>query len=396
MKFRQIFALILLFSGANHLQSQPVCTPWGNIKSIFVEGEEMKFETSLRSVNPDWKGYVKTEKYNWEGTQTYTVEGNTHTVSHFLLGLPLDFTSRMSETGKGKARVEMNIKANEAISQAGTYFCMEVPGTEFSSGTITFFNNKKQISELDLQTASKKTNGDFIRVKANKIIWKSASRLYTITSDETVEVFLRQDFDGNPAYKNDPWPQQKFVESDLVMEKADYQLYFTMIKGNAPKGISKQMTFDIEASGTIDREPVTLELDTKNPGRKWDGISGNYRNQFPDKDPMVIDYCLDSLRVTWGRISMWWEDWQPVEGIDPIEEAKAGKLPKRVYEQMELARKLQQRHIPIIVSVWAAPDWAVDKNNIPKKGVHLDQKKMDQICESIAQYLLYIEAGVWC
>ncbi|MHC1775236.1 MAG: hypothetical protein AB9834_07430 [Lentimicrobium sp.] len=391
MKYLNLLATILLLAGFSQLSAQPVCTPWGNVKSIFTDGEEMRFETSLRSVNPDWKSYVKTEKYNWEGQQTYVVEGNTHTVSHLLLGLPLGFTSRMSETGKGKAQVEMTIKANEVISQAGTYFCMEVPGTEFSEGTITFFNNKKQISELDLKPASKKANGDFVRLKANKVVWKSANRLYTITSDETVEVFLRQDFDGNPAYKNDPWPQQKFVESDPVMEKADYQLYFTMIKGNAEKGVSKQMIFDIEASGTIDREPVTLTLDAKNPGRKWDGISGNYRNQFPDKDPMVIDYCLDSLRVTWGRISMWWENWQPEEGVNPTEQAKAGKLPKRVYEQMELARKLQQRDIPVIVSVWAAPDWAVDKNNIPKKGVHLDQKKMDQICESIARYLIYLK-----
>jgi len=391
MKLIKLFVTIILFLGLNLLIAQPVCTPWGNIKSIFVDGEEMKFETSLRSVNPDWKGYVKTEKYNWEGKQTYTVEGNTHTVSHFLLGLPLDFSSRMSETGKGQAKVEMSIKANEALPQAGTYFCLEVPGTEFSEGTISFFNGKKQLSSLDLKSASRKTNGDFIRLKANKIVWKSANRLYTITSNETVEVFLRQDFDGNPAYKNDPWPQQKFVDSDPHMKKANYQVYFTMIKGNAAKGAMKQMVFNIEASGTIDREPVTLVLDTSNPGRKWDGISGNYRNQFPDKDPMVIDYCLDSLRVTWGRISMWWEDWQPQEGVNPIEQAKAGKLPKRVYEQMELARKLQRHKIPIIVSVWTAPDWAIDKNNIPKKGVHLDQKKMDRVCESIAQYLLYLK-----
>jgi len=331
MKLIKLFVTIILFLGLNLLIAQPVCTPWGNIKSIFVDGEEMKFETSLRSVNPDWKGYVKTEKYNWEGKQTYTVEGNTHTVSHFLLGLPLDFSSRMSETGKGQAKVEMSIKANEALPQAGTYFCLEVPGTEFSEGTISFFNGKKQLSSLDLKSASRKTNGDFIRLKANKIVWKSANRLYTITSNETVEVFLRQDFDGNPAYKNDPWPQQKFVDSDPHMKKANYQVYFTMIKGNAAKGAMKQMVFNIEASGTIDREPVTLVLDTSNPGRKWDGISGNYRNQFPDKDPMVIDYCLDSLRVTWGRISMWWEAWQPQKGVNPIQTAKSGKLPKAVF-----------------------------------------------------------------
>jgi len=391
MQIRKIIGTLILLTGLSNVQAQPVCTPWGNIRSIFVDGEEMKFETSLRSVNPDWKGYVKTEKYNWEGTQTYTVEGNTHTVSHFLLGLPLDFTSRMRETGKGKARVEMNIMATEAFSQAGTYFCMEVPGAEFSDGTLTFYNNKKQVASLNLKSAPRKTNGDFIRIKASKITWKSANRQYTITSGETVEVFLRQDFDGNPAYKNDPWPQQKFADSDPLMKTANYQVYFTMINGNASKGISRNMVFDIETSGTIDREPATLVLDTQNPGRRWEGISGNYRNQFPDKDPMVINYCLDSLRVTWGRISMWWEDWQPQEGVNPVEQAKSGKLSKHVYEQMELARKLQQRNIPVIVSVWAAPDWAVDKNNIPKKGVHLDQKKMDRICESIAQYLLYLK-----
>lgn len=386
------FCLICFsFTFSIQVQAQPVCTPWGNIKSIFVDGEEMKFETSLRSVNADWKGYVETEKYNWEGKQTYSVEGNTHAVSHFLLGLPLDFTSRMTETGKGKAKVEMSIKANEAVTQAGTYFCMEVPATEFSSGSIRLFNAKKEVGALQMKSAVKSGNGEFIRVKASKIEWKSANRLYTLTASETVEVFVRQDFDANPEYRNDPWPTNKFIESDPLLPQANYQVYFTMIKGNAKAGATKKMEFTIETTGTIDREPVTLKLDSQNPGRKWDGISGNYRFQFPDKDPMVIDYCLDSLRVTWGRISMGWEDWQPLEGTDPIAQAKAGKLPKRIYEQLELARKLQQHNIPVIVSVWAAPDWAVDKNNIARKGVHLDQKKMQQICKSIADFILYMK-----
>jgi hypothetical protein len=391
MKHTLLLLILIASAFLKDLASQPVCMPWGNIKGIFVDGEEMKFETSLRSVNPDWKGYVKTEKYNWEGKPSYTVDGNTHTVSHFLLGLPLSYTSRMSETGKGQASVEMSIQATEAFPQAGTYFCIEVPEAGFSDGSISFYNGKKLLNSLNLNSASKKPDGEFIHLKANKIVWTSANRQYTFTSSETTEVFLRQDFDGNPAYRNDPWPQQRFVEKDSLMPKANYQIYLTLIKGNAAKGISRKSVFSVETTGTIDREPVVMLMDAKNPGRRWEGISGNYRNQFPDLDPMVIDYCLDSLPVTQGRISMWWENWQPDEHTDPVEQAKAGKLARRVYEQMELAKKLQQRHLPVIVSVWAAPEWAVDKENIPKKGVHLDQKKMNQICESIADYLLYLK-----
>jgi len=390
-KSMEIIITICLLIVFQQLRAQPVFAPWGNIKSIHVEGEEMKFETSLRSVNANWKNYSESEKYNWEGKQTYTVDGQTQTMSHFLLGTPIDYSCKMTETGKGKARLDVSISAKEKHEQAGTYFCMEVPGEEFSNGSISFFNQNKLLYKLELNTANKNSKGDITRIKANRIEWKSENRNYVLTSNEPVELFLRQDFDSNPEYRNDPWPEKTFADNDPVMPKANYQLYLTMIEGNLKKGISKKMIVELEASGKIDLEPVTLTLDSKNPGRKWDGISGNYRNQFPDKDPMVIDYCLDSLRVTWGRISMWWENWQPEEGVNPTQQAKEGKLPKHVYEQMELARKLQQHNIPIIVSVWAAPNWAVDFNNRPKKGVRLDRNKMEQICESIAQYLIYLK-----
>lgn len=386
-----LLILVVYFSLVFQAYSQAVFTPWANVKSIFVDGQEMKFETSLRSVNADWKGYVKTEKYNWEGKQTYTVAGKTHTASHFLLGTPLNFNAKMTDLNQGKVRVEMDVNASEAYKQAGTYYCMEVPEADFDKGSILFYNDNKLVGKLNLNGTNKSKDGEFIRLKANRIVWKSDKKEYSLASSEKTTVFLRQDFDGNPAYKNDPWPQQTFVSSDPFLKKANYQVYFTMINGNASKGLNKKMSFELNVKGEVDRSPATITLDTKNLGRKWDGISGNYRNQFPDKDPMVIDYCLDSLRVTWGRISMWWENWQPDESVNPTEQARAGKLPTHVYEQMQLAQKLQKRNIPIIVSVWAAPDWAVDKNNKAKKGVHLDQAKMNQICESIAQYLLYLK-----
>ena len=373
------------------LLAQPVCTPWGNIKSIYVDGEEMKLETSLRSVNYDWASYSESEKYNWEGQQTYTVEGKTHAMSHFLLGTTIDYATKMTDTGKGKAKQEITLEAKEAHPQAGTYYCLEVPGEEFANGTLTFFNKDKVVATVELADAKKNDIGEMLRAKANRVEFKSDKRNYVLTSGEALDIFLRADYDANPEYLNDPWPEKKFAESDPIMTMPNYQVYFTLIKGNAQKGTSKKITFNLEVSGSIDLDPVIVSIDAENTGRAWDGISGNYRNQFPDKDPMVIDYCLDSLRVTWGRISMWWESWHPNENADPLENAKAGLMRSHVYEQMELAKMLHQRDIPIIVSVWGAPEWAVDLNNRPRKGVRLNEQKMTQICESIAKYLLFLK-----
>lgn len=391
MKTKRLIAALVFITGLFPALAQPVCTPWGNIKGHHVEGEKMDFETSLRSVNTGWKGYVKSEKYHWEGQQTYTVDDKSHFVSHYLLGTPVEYQCRMTETGAGKVKSEFVIKATENHDQAGTYFCFEVPESDFAEGSIEFYLKNKKAGELELASAKKGVSGIFTELKADRVVWKSAHRNYVITAGEASRVFLRQDFDGNPAYRNDPWPQQSFAENDPLLKKANFQLYFTLIEGKAKKGTEKKISFSIEATGTIDREPVTLKIDPANPGRKWDGISGNYRFQFPEKDPMVIDYCLDSLRVTLSRISMWWEMWHAEEHSNPAELARVGKLQPRFYEQMELAKKLQQRNIPLIVSVWSAPEWAIDKNNIPRKGVHLDQNKMEAICESISGFLLYLK-----
>jgi hypothetical protein len=149
----------------------------------------------------------------------------------------------------------------------------------------------------------------------------------------------------------------------------------------------------LKVSGEIDRQPIALAVDPAHPGPAFVGIGGNFRMQMPNLDPQIVKYNLDNLRVAWARTSMAWENWQPDENVDPIEQAKAHKLNANFYRQVEMARILAQRRIPIIVSVWAAPQWAQLPNMSHTK---LDPAKMDKICESIYKYLLYLktEAGV--
>ena len=374
------------------LIAQPEFMPWGNLKGIRIEGEMMNFETSLRSVYPDWSGYVSTEKYNWEGKQSYIRNGKKTTVSHFLLGKPLNFSIDFTELAENSAKIAYNLDITDNLDQAGTYFCIELPANEFINAEVNLFSVGKSVSAVRLDKKIPDNKKIYIKSTANKVIVKSKNREYTITTPENTEIFIRQDFIHNPHYRNDPWPTYNFVDSDPKMEMADYQIYFTISNGKTKKGSKISKSYQIDVKGTVDKEDVLINIDATKPAKAFKGISGNFRNQFPN-DSIVMAYCLDSLRVTYGRISMWWSDWQPFENQSPLERLQKNEMPKHVIEQMEIARKLAKRNIPVMVSVWSAPNWAIDATAKLPKGVKLNMQKMDKISQSIADYLLYLKSN---
>lgn len=63
----------------------------------------------------------------------------------------------------------------------------------------------------------------------------------------------------------------------------------------------------------------------------------------------------ENLRVAWGRVEMPWRLWHPEEDGDPLEAARAGKLNPGVHAAMDMARRLAQRGMPVIVSDWGPP-----------------------------------------
>ncbi|MDP9348041.1 MAG: hypothetical protein M3P24_02715, partial [Gemmatimonadota bacterium] len=152
----------------------------------------------------------------------------------------------------------------------------------------------------------------------------------------------------------------------------------------------------LRAWGEIDRSPVTLALDATRPGREWDGLGGNFRIQNPALDPKVIDYNLANLRVAWGRVEMPWRLWHPEEGADPAA-VPPDQLPPRVRQSMEIARTLAQKGMPVVVSAWFPPQWAVlgELRNGPGPGNvwgnPLNPAKTTRIYESLASYLQYLK-----
>ncbi len=167
--------------------------------------------------------------------------------------------------------------------------------------------------------------------------------------------------------------------------------------GTLQKGQVIQRSYSISVEGTIDQTPAQLVMDANVTGRVFDGFGGNFRLQNPDTDPQVIEYCLENMRVAWARVEMPWGFWHRDENTDPLEAARAGEIHDRVRAAMEIAQKIHKRGIPVIVSAWSGPEWAIvgKRSFRPQpdgtRGNPLNPEKAEQIYNSITAYILYLK-----
>jgi hypothetical protein len=392
-----VFTILFLFVSLLRSYSQAEIMPWGNIRSIHVDGEKMNLETSLRSVYTDWSGCISSERCNWQGTQTYSVAGNVTKMSHFLQALPLNYAETFTEISQSSVKIDLSINATADINQSGTYFCIEIPGSEFVNGTLDIYADKTKSGSVILKSSIPEGKTEYLKTKGNKIVVKTDKREYEVIAGNYTEIFVKQNFIDRPGYLNDPLPVKKFVASDPNRPIADYQVYFTLIDGKAKKGVQKKAEYTINVKGSVDKEDVRISIEPGKPGRPFTGVGSNYRVNNIKKDSAVIFYCLDSIRVAWGRTAFDWKEWQPNENDYPLITARKGKLSKGFYDQIEMARILARRKIPIIVTIWSPPDWAIDTGRHNRQGlehdpkISLDSKKIDKICKSIADYIGYLK-----
>ncbi len=406
-------AVLWVAVSTSTVSAQPATAPWGNVMGIEVDGERLGFETSLRMVDPDWSGFVQSSKYNWQGHQSFTLEGKTYTCSHFLQDTPLQYTAKVTETGRGTAQVDLQVEWKKSapmasappngdvlpdspsrtgeLSMAGAFFSVNLPAEDYVGAKFEWVGLESQpLPTLTDHTGELK---ELARVKAKGFKVTGAKRSLEVLAETETEIILRQDFVDQPAYLNDPHPRLKFVKTDAKLRVADYQIYFTVLPGSGKRGDIAHTRYYLTADGKIDREPIKLALDATKPGRLFSGVGGNFRMQYPELDAQVVDYSFKHLKVAWGRVAFPWNEWQPREDADEAEKARAGRLGNYFNAQIEMAKTLARRRIPIILSVWVPPDWAVDHARKIPKGLKLDPQKLQKSADSIANYLVFLKSN---
>jgi hypothetical protein len=175
-------------------------------------------------------------------------------------------------------------------------------------------------------------------------------------------------------------------------EPARVDLRITLGETPPTPGARIDRRIRIAVGGVRDHTEARISIDTARPGRRFDGVGGNFRLQFPDTDPAAVDYTLRHLPVRWARVCMWWTDWDPLEDEDPLERVRRGEQTDRQRRQLELTRRLHLAGLPIIVATWDPPPWAVTRG-VRRPGTYGDPlapEKRERAAASIAAYLQHL------
>ena len=170
----------------------------------------------------------------------------------------------------------------------------------------------------------------------------------------------------------------------LVRQEQDSKVLYVTLMPALNKGEKTDLEVLLAVDGTRHNETAHIALDLSKPGSRFVGFGGNFRIQNSKKDPEVIDYCLKNMRVAMGRVEFPWASWD-----------KGGKDDPHVVESARMAARLKAIGMPLVVSCWFPPQWALAPGHKRGRGgvaaLRLDSLKQDSIYESMISYLHFLK-----
>jgi hypothetical protein len=356
-RFACLPMLFILLFFADVAAAQSEFAPWGNIMGIRQHGQLFDFETSIKIISGNGLHVSATAKEMQR--PNYTRNGSEQIVTTNIDSL--FFKETVYDRSGGKIAITVQLKSRKDTVLRAVYFRIILP--------------RKDYTDYELQLI--KSDADSIKAASAGMYYAKGINLVA----EHREMDIR--FNETTRFMID----NKTVPDSIV-------LYIPLARGILHKGDSLQKTFIIKVSGYIDKTPVRVAVDTSKQGRPFEGFGGNFRIQNPKLDPQVIDYSLSNLRVAWGRVEMPWRFWQPQKDTLPSD---TGKLHPAVMHAMEMAQKLGKMNIPVILTAWAPPAWAIigKPHYRPVNGVWGNPLNWDNeaaIYQSITTYILYLKA----
>jgi hypothetical protein len=393
-------SIILFAAFAAAAFAQPEVMAWGNLTGLRVDGHLLELATSMCVAQPELAGVSCTGREKQQNS--YSRNGKVETVAIQMRparefrdpqnpGWVMAATEVVEDTGPATARIDLEFTSPNDADIGGAFLGIELPASVFSGGSVELVDPDPPTAARTSLAAGPADQNEYLRATATGARFISRTRQIEVTFNEPTQIIVRDD-----------------------RRKGSYnlQVLLAVLTGKTTAGQSGKKSFSFKVTGEIDKNPVEITLDASHPGQMFDGFGGNFRLQNPRTDPQVIGYSLENIRIAWGRVELPWSLWHPDEATDPLAAARAGEINPRVQQAMEMARKLTQKGMPVIVSAWHPPSWAIlgrapsgpgaavpaapgaivpPPQQDGPRGNPLNPEKMARIKDSIAGYLLFLK-----
>jgi len=362
-------SITLMLSTSHKLPAQAQVQAWGNITGMRIDGQLLRFETSLRVVKESWAQELATGKERFP--TRYTREGDTQVVRTELDSV--FFVERVQTPREGTAAISIDLEIPGDTTLIGAFFHLQLPAKTFSEAQVSMI----ETADLDLTRyrAQPSSVNEILRAHARGIQLVSKTQQLSITTENPLEIITRLDS----------------VSQDI-------HIYLTLASGQVVDTQPISRTFTLTIEGTPDTDVAHLTLYPDYPGKEFLGLGGNFRLQNPRNDPQVINYCLENLDVRMGRVELPWENWHPTDTINPLEAARRGEIAPHVKASMEMAQRLAEMGMPVLLAAWFPPQWAAagEVRRNPRHpdgtfGFPLNQNRTEEIYESLTGYILYLK-----
>jgi O-glycosyl hydrolase len=406
-------SIILFAAFAAAAFAQPEVMAWGNLTGLRVDGHLLELSTSMCVAQPEMAGVSCTGREKQQNS--YSRNGKTETVTIQMRparefrepgnpGWAMAATEVVEDTGPATAKVDLEFTSPYDADIGGAFLGIELPAPVFSGGSVELIEPDPPTAAQTSLAAGEAEQNEYLRATATGARFISRTRQIEVTFNEPTQIIVRDD-----------------------RRKGSYtlQVLLAVIIGKTTAGQTGKKSFSFKVTDEIDKRPVEITLDASHPGQMFDGFGGNFRLQSA-RDSQVIDYSLENIRIAWGRVELPWFLWHPDETTDPLAAARAGNINPRVQQAMEMARRLAQKGMPVIVSAWHPPNWAILGGGAPSgpggrgptpaaapagapsgpgrgaaafppppqtgpRGNPLNPEKMARIKDSITGYLLFLK-----
>ena len=272
----------------------------------------------------------------------------------------------------GRVWLSVEVTADADLDIPGVYYAIDVPRAPFVGGwaVVQTASGSQQAAFPEHRTPER----DFFRADGLALRFTGAAR----------NLNLAATLDGarNIAF-TERWDRAGRSYAALIQ----------MRPGPLAAGQTASLKIGLALTGDPDHTPARLKVDAASSRYQFQGFGGNYC--FNIESP-VSQYTLDNLKVAWGRTEMSLSYWEPDDHSAAPAPPGYFKQREQAYPrlrlEMQMARQLQDKRIPYIVSIWAVPEWAyTDPGDRPQRRSrrHLAPEKMDALVNSITSYLAY-------
>jgi len=394
--FTSLLPALLLIGGA------PIPTrantEWGgagDLREFRFQGDPIGLTASIRMISPDGTQTAQATLRNpgligarevFNGTVGFNpASGSGRGFGPGGVGRGVNITEQSIDLAPDTTNIDAQVRADTAVPLGGLYFWINLSRGDFATGSATICeSDSSNGAQRIVSLASLPPKGtrladatvSVIRITGTdnrSVQFAFASPTHIILQAPPLETGR-----GTRGGRGDPRPAAS--------------LLIPIVTGTLNAGTPYHLSFTLKATCDVDSAPVTLTLDPAQTGPAFAGIGGNFRLQSP-ADPATIVYNFENLRITWGRLEMPLSSWQTSETADPT----IGPLANNVRQAMEMARTLAQRKIPMIISDWSAPGWAVatgtGQGGNRGSGRRIAPEKWPAMYKAITSYLAYLKAN---